>query len=73
LAKSDYFKVKILSGPCGICRQIIYELSELIKKDIQILIADSELKNVLKTSIKKLHPLSFGPRLCRGDFKKYLK
>jgi cytidine deaminase len=44
LAKSDYFKVKILSGPCGICRQIIYEFSELIKRDIQILIADSELK-----------------------------
>jgi len=73
LAKSDYFKVKILSVPCGICRRIIYEFSELIKRDIQILIADSELKRVLKTSIRKLHPYSFGPRLCKGDYKKYLR
>jgi len=73
LAKSDYFRVKTISGPCGVCRQVIYEFSELIKRDIRILIADSDLKNILVTSVKKLHPISFGPRLCGGDYIKYLK
>lgn len=73
LAKSEYFEIKKLSGPCGICRQVIFEFSELINRDIKILISDSRLKRILKTSIKEIHPISFGPRLCFGDYRKYLK
>ncbi len=73
IAKSDYFKVKIHSGPCGICRQLLWEFAELNKDDIEILISDSEKKKVLKTSIREIHPLGFGPRLCFGKYKKYLK
>jgi cytidine deaminase len=73
LAKSDFYEVKILSAPCGICRQVIYEFYELTKKDIKILVADSSLKKILITSIKEIFPKSFGPRLCGGDYKKYLK
>ncbi|MGB9911524.1 MAG: cytidine deaminase [Microgenomates group bacterium] len=73
IAKSDYFKVKIHSGPCGICRQLLWEFSELTKEDIEILISDSDKNKVLITSIKKLHPLGFGPRLCFGKYKRYLK
>lgn len=72
LARSEYFEVKKLSGPCGICRQVIFEFSELINRDIKILISDSRLKKVLQTSIKEIHPISFGPRVCMGDYKKYL-
>jgi len=73
IAKSDHFKVKIHSGPCGICRQILWEFAELNKNDIEILISDSDKKKVLITSIKEIHPLGFGPRLCFGKYKKYLK
>lgn len=73
IAKSDYFKVKIHSGPCGICRQLIWEFAELIKDDIKILISDSYKNKILITSIKELHPLGFGPRLCFGKYKRYLK
>ncbi|MCX7928534.1 MAG: cytidine deaminase [Patescibacteria group bacterium] len=73
IAKSEYFKVKIHSGPCGICRQLIWEFAELIKDDIEILISDSDKEKVLITSIKELHPLGFGPRLCFGKYRKYLR
>lgn len=73
IAKSDYFKVKIHSGPCGICRQLLWELAELNKDDLEILISDSDKNRILITSIKELHPLGFGPRLCFGKYKKYLK
>ncbi len=73
ISKSDYFKVKIHSGPCGICRQLIWEFAELTKKDVEILISDTDKKYVLKTSIREIHPLGFGPRLCFGKYKKYLE
>ncbi|GIW64351.1 MAG: cytidine deaminase [Patescibacteria group bacterium] len=73
ISKSDYFKVKIHSGPCGICRQLLWEFAELTKEDIKILVSDSDKNKILITSIKKLHPLGFGPRLCFGKYKKYLK
>ncbi|MBU1164787.1 cytidine deaminase [Patescibacteria group bacterium] len=72
IAKSDYYDVTELSGPCGICRQIIWEFSELINKDITILSSDTRKKNVLVTSIRKLHPHGFGPRLCGKNIDKYL-
>ncbi len=73
IAKCDFFEVKSLSGPCGICRQMIWEFAELAKKDIEIIVVDSEKKRALVTTIKKLHPYGFGPRLCGGKYKKYLK
>jgi len=73
IAKSDFYQVKILSGPCGICRQMIWEFAELAKKDIEIIVSDSQKKKILITSIKEIHPYGFGPRLCFGKYKKYLK
>lgn len=73
ISKSDYFKVKIHSGPCGICRQLLWEFAELTKEDIKILVSDSDKNKILITSIKKIHPLGFGPRLCFGKYKKYLR
>ena len=52
---------------------MLWEFAELAKKDIEILISDSDKKNVLVTSIRELHPLGFGPRLCGGKYEKYLK
>jgi len=72
IAKSEYFKVKIHSGPCGICRQMLWEFAELNKNNIEILISDSDRKKVLITSIQELHPLGFGPRLYAGKYRKYL-
>jgi cytidine deaminase len=64
--------VNILSGPCGTCRQMIWEFAELERGDIEIIIVDSKMRIALVTSIKKLHPYGFGPRLCDGKFEKYL-
>jgi cytidine deaminase len=72
IAKSDHYKVKILSGPCGICRQMLWEFAELCKNNFHVIISDSEKKRVLVARIKELHPKGFGPRLCCGDYKKYL-
>ena len=47
-------KADTITAPCGICRQV---LNELIGKDVPIILANE--KEVLKTSIRELLPLSF--------------
>jgi cytidine deaminase len=49
-------KAKGYSGPCGVCRQMIYEFG----KDIQIIIANS-LDEYYVHDISELFPLGFGP------------
>jgi hypothetical protein len=52
---------------------MIWEFAELAKKDIEIIVSDSQKKKILITSIKEIHPFGFGPRLCFGKYRKYLK
>lgn len=47
-------KADEITAPCGICRQV---LNELIGKDLPILLANE--KEVIKTSIRELLPMSF--------------
>lgn len=72
ISKSDFFDITKLSGPCGTCRQMLWEFSELACRDIEILIVDTKKQQVLVTSIETLHPLGFGPRLCEANTEKYL-
>ncbi len=72
IARSDHSKIKINSGPCGICRQMLWEFAELRNSDIGILVSDSDKEKVLVTTIKEMHPLGFGPRLGYGRYERYL-
>jgi len=47
--------------PCGRCRQVIYEMSQLNGKDIDIYCADAATKNILVVTIEELLPVPFGP------------
>lgn len=46
----------VYSGPCGVCRQMIYEFG----KDIKVVIANS-LDEYYVHTISELFPLGFGP------------
>ena len=73
IARSDHSKVKINSGPCGMCRQVLWEFAELKNGNIEILVADSDKEKILVTTIKEMHPVGFGPRLGYGSYEKYLR
>jgi cytidine deaminase len=47
--------------PCGRCRQMIYEASQVSGKDVEILCANANLSSLILTSISELLPLPFGP------------
>lgn len=48
--------------PCGRCRQLIYEASELSSCDITVLCGGLHSKDFSETTIKELLPNAFGPR-----------
>ena len=73
MARSEGGVVNVPSGPCGICRQMIWEFSDLANEDIEIIMADSRKEYMIVTSIRELHPYGFGPRLCGGDYGMYLR
>lgn len=64
ICKGETFNVTKLLGPCGICRQVIYEISEYQKKDVEILLVDTKKENVIITSISEMFPLGFGFKSC---------
>lgn len=47
--------------PCGRCRQMIYEASQVSGRNIEIICANTALTSIILTSISELLPLPFGP------------
>ena len=68
-AKAD---TKDISAPCGSCRQMIYEFSQLAGEDIEIIMANTKKTKIVKAKISELLPLAFGPRDLGVNLKKYL-
>ena len=47
--------------PCGRCRQLILEASQVSKKDILVLSCNGDLSKIDASEISKLLPMAFGP------------
>ncbi len=51
----------IIVTPCGRCRQVIYEASQVAQCDIDVICSNKDLTQILRTKISYLLPLPFGP------------
>lgn len=60
-----------ITGPCGSCRQMIYEASQVAGADIEMLLAVPQLTRTIVTSIEQLLPLPFGPVELGIDISRY--
>lgn len=67
----DIKDVKNIAGPCGSCRQLIYEFSEIANKDIVIINSTTDKKEIIVATISELHPISFGPIATEVDISRY--
>ncbi|HTW90278.1 MAG TPA: cytidine deaminase [bacterium] len=48
--------------PCGRCRQVILEASQVAGTDAEVICSNKDMTQVLRTTISELLPHAFGPR-----------
>lgn len=71
IARGENFDTTEVTGPCGSCRQMIYELSQVSGKDIEIIMSTTKKDKIIIATIKELLPLAFGPLDLGIDITKY--
>lgn len=71
IARGENFDTTEVTGPCGSCRQMIYELSQISGKDIEIIMSTTKKDKIIIATIKELLPLAFGPLDLGIDITKY--
>ena len=48
-------------SPCGRCRQLIFEASQVAGENIVVILSDPSFKKIVRTTINDLLPIPFGP------------
>jgi len=73
IAKGLDFDTKEVTTPCGSCRQMLYEASQISGKDLEVIMSTTKKDKIIISSISELLPLAFGPTDLGIDIKKYRK
>ena len=71
ITKGEGFDTTEPSAPCGSCRQVLYEFSQIAEKDLEIILSSTKKDKIEVTSINELVPSGFGPKDLGIDVKKY--
>ena len=58
-------------SPCGSCRQMIYESSQIAGQPISVLMSDTKKEKIIRATIDELLPLGMGPRDVGIDITRY--
>jgi len=57
--------------PCGMCRQFIYDFSQIAEHDIEIICSNTKKRKIYLTTINELLPYAFGPKDIKLDLKRF--
>lgn len=59
----EYFDLDEITGPCGACRQVLFEFAQLLGKgNVEVIISSFSMDNIGVSSIRELLPFPFGPK-----------
>lgn len=73
IARGEDFDIDEPTAPCGSCRQMLFEASQISGCDMEIILSNTNKDNIIITSINELLPLAFGPNNLNIDISKYRK
>jgi len=59
--------------PCGRCRQILYDFSQIGQYDIQVISSNTKKDKILLATISELLPRAFGPKDVGLDLERFRK
>jgi len=82
MGRRKYVAVAIIGGPkegeskapvapCGSCRQVLFEASQLAEVDLIVVMSNSTMSKVKVRTIRQLLPLAFGPNDIGIDLKDF--
>ena len=71
IARGDTFDMVEVTGPCGDCRQVLYEAAQISNCDIEVILSTTKKDKIIITSIKELLPLGLGPDDIGMDISRY--
>lgn len=71
IARGDGFDSTEATGPCGSCRQMLYESAQVAGKNLEIITSTTKKDKIVIATIEELLPLAFGPLDLGVDVKKY--
>lgn len=58
-------------SPCGICRQMLFETSQISEVDLEVIMATGDKSKAIVSSIQELLPLGFGPNSLGIDLAEF--
>ena len=61
IAKGETFDTKNIISPCGVCRQMLYELTQISGKGMEVIMSSTKKDKIIIATIEELLPLGFGP------------
>jgi cytidine deaminase len=70
IARGEDFDTKEVTSPCGSCRQMLFESSQ-IGTGLEVIMSTTQKDKIIIATIEELLPLGFGPRDFGIDVKKY--
>lgn len=73
IAKGEDFDTKEVTAPCGSCRQVLVEFSQISETDLIVIMSNTKKDKIIIASISELLPLNFGPKDMGIDVKRYQK
>ncbi len=73
IARGETFNTNEVTAPCGACRQMLYEASQISEVNLEIILSTTKKDKIIKTTINELLPLGFGPKDLSIDIEKYKK
>ncbi len=71
IARGIDFDTAKVTGPCGACRQMLYEFTQLAGENMEAILSTTKKDKIILTNIEELVPLGFGPRDLGIDLDRY--
>jgi len=73
IARGRDFDTTEVTGPCGACRQMLYESSQISEIPIEIIMSTTKKDKIIIATIEELLPLGFGPKQLGIDITRFQK
>jgi len=73
IARGEDFDTTEVTAPCGVCRQVLYETSQISNTDLVVVLSTTRKDKIVVTTIHELLPLAFGPADLGLNVRNYQK